>query len=358
MLWIHRTIKAVALICLLGVLTSCWDNRDINHRSLPVVMGISYHSGLYKVVLQIPEPLQDGINLRILTQTGRTINQAVDLMSERMESQIDLLHLKVIMIEQEYAKRGLSDSVTSFMRARDISPKTLVVICDEDLDEFFDRVQKTMAPKGTTLYDCFEKNAGWNPQMALTRLWQVYRSIHSFTRDVAIPIYKFGASGTVDYIGSAIIKNGKMVDRLTPNETLLFNSVNGVSAQGKIEVMNNASVLILNNTVSHRSKMVGGTPHLEITITLKLSVLETKGSTTSKMIGDNLKEVLTKRLNNLLAKIKKSEADILGVGQYFRNKMPRTELRHWRTEYLPRLELDLKVNPIIQNEGNLKLPQD
>ncbi|KWX69928.1 Ger(x)C family spore germination protein [Paenibacillus jilunlii] len=352
---IRRTAGSLLCICLLLLNTGCWDNRDINHRSLPLVMGIAYHENLYQIVLQIPEPLESGISLKILTQTGKTINQAVDKISARMESSVDLLHLKVILVEKEYAQLGLSDSITTFMRSREISPKALVVICDEKLDTFFEHVKVSMAPKGTTLYDSFEKNAGWNPQMALTRIWQVYRSIHSYTRDVAIPVYKSGKSGTIDYTGSAIIKNGRMVGQITPEETLLFNSVNGLGTQGKIEVMNNASVLILSNSTRHRSRLVHNIPYLDIELTLKVSIVETKGTPTTKLIKDELQEVLLQRFEHLFDKILASKADILGVGQYFRNKLPRSELSHWRTDYLPRMKVKLKVNPVIQNEGNLKL---
>ncbi|QHW33603.1 Ger(x)C family spore germination protein [Paenibacillus rhizovicinus] len=352
---IKHAWRITSIVGCLGVLCGCWDNRDIDHRSLPVTMGLAYHDNLYDVVLQIPEPQSNGTNIRIIKQSGKTINEAVDKISERMESSVDLLHLKLILIEKGYAQQGLTDSISSFMRSRDISPKAIIAICNEDLGPFFDFVKKSMSPKGTTLYDCFEKNAGWNPQMALTHIWQVYRSIHSYTRDIAIPVIKSGKSGTIDYEGSAIIKNGKMIDQITPEETLLFNSFTGQSAQGKIEVMDKASVLVLKSSMHHHSKLIRDTPYLDVQITMKVSILETKGSVSSEVIKQELKEILTKRFNRMFRKTQVREADILGLGQYYRNKIPRTKLRHWRTEYLPKLRLNLKVKTIIQNEGNTKL---
>ncbi|QGQ96102.1 Ger(x)C family spore germination protein [Paenibacillus psychroresistens] len=352
---IKRGLVLTISIALLGVLCGCWDNRDIDHRSLPVVMGLSLHDGLYEVVLQIPEPITNGTDIRIMKQTGETINQAVDKISERMESSVDLLHLKMILIEKGYAQQGLTDSISSFIRARDISPKALIVISDENLDSFFDYVKNSMTPKKITLYDCFEKNAGWNPQIALTHIWQVYRSIHSYTRDVAIPIIKSGKSGTIDYLGSVIIKNGKMVEQITPEETLLFNSFNGQSAQGKIEVLDKASVLILRSSMSQHSKLINEIPYLDVQITVRVSIVETKGTVTSQIIKQEVEETLSKRFNGMFHKSQAEEADILGVGQYFRNKIPRTQLRNWRSEYFPKLRLNLKVKTIIQNEGNTKL---
>ncbi|WP_168123507.1 Ger(x)C family spore germination protein [Paenibacillus sp. HB172176] len=352
---ISRLLGIMISLGLLGCLCGCWDNRDIDHRSMPVVMGVSFHNNLYKVFLQIPEPRPKGINIRILKQEGITISQAVDKLSERVESSVDLLHLKMILVEKGYAEQGLNDSIKSFMRSRQISSKAIIVICEERLDPFFDYVKKSMTPKGTTLYDCFEKNAGWNPQMSLTRIWEVYRSIFSYTRDVAIPIIKSGTNGTIDYLGSAIIKNGKMVDRITPEETLLFNSFKGNSAQGKIEVMNDASVQVLSSSMRHHSSFKNQIPYLDVQITIKVTIMETRGDVTTERIKQEMNEILSASFNHMFQKTKAREADILGLGQLFRKQIPRDRLSNWRKEYLPKLELRLKFKTIIQNEGNTKL---
>jgi Ger(x)C family germination protein len=336
-------------------LSACWDNRDINHRSLPVTMGVSYKDQIYKVFLEIPEPVENTTRIRIISGTGKTITQAVDSISMDMESSVDLLHLKLIVFEKKYAQQGVNDSISGFIRSRDISPKAIVVICDEDLDNFFPTIQKAMEPEGTTLYDCFEKNAGWNPQVALTRIWQVYRSIHSYTRDVAIPILKSGNNTVIEHLGSAVIKNGKMVDQISSDETLLFNAFNGESTQGKIEVMDHASVLIVNNTMKTESKLMDNRPSLISKLNLKVSLLETRGNPSNELIKKELDALLTERFNRMLTKIQIKEADILGLGQFFRNKIPRDHLRHWRSEYLPNLKMDFQVHIVIQNEGNLKM---
>lgn len=348
-------VPVFTMLLMAFILSACWDNRDINHRSLPVTMGISYQEHKYKVFLQISEPVENTTRIRILTGTGKTITQAVDNISLNMESSVDLLHLKIIIFSKKYAQQGVTDSISGFMRSRDISPKAIAVICDEDLDSFFNAVQKSMKPEGITLYDSFEKNAGWNPQVAQTRIWQVYRSIHSFTRDVAIPIIKSGKSTIIEHIGSAVIKNGKMVGQISSDETLLFNAFNGESTQGKIEVMDHASVLIVSNTMNNKSKLMGKRPYLKSKINLKVSLLETRGDPSSQLIKKELETLLTKRFNLLLTTIQTREADILGLGQFFRNKMPREQLQRWRSNYLPVLKMDFQIHIVIQNEGNLKI---
>jgi hypothetical protein len=259
-----------------------------------------------------------------------------------MESSVDLLHVKVIVIEKRFAEEGMKDLLGGFIRSREIPAKALVTICDDDIDQFFSRM-KQVEPEGTTLLDFFEKNAGWTPQIALTRVWHVYRSIHSYTRDVAIPMLSLGETTLVKQVGSAVIKNGRLVEEIDSDETLLYNAFKGESTQGEIEVLDEASVLILGNTMKYESKFTDQKPSLQSNLRLKVMILEA---------------LLTTRFNKMFNKLQTSEADILGLGQLFRNKIPREELKNWRSEYYQKLSVDFNIHVDIQNGGNLKDPSN
>ncbi|WP_221567857.1 Ger(x)C family spore germination protein [Alkalihalobacillus sp. TS-13] len=351
-------VKIWIMICSVFLLNGCWDTKDINHRSLPIVMGVSMFGDQYKIHLQIPDPDPDTMQVKIVTEMGETVSKAVDKISANMESRIDLLHVKVIVIDKELAKKGVKDLISGFMRAREVSPKALIVVSDEEIEPFFTHLKKTTDPQGTTLFDFFDKDAGWNPQIALTRVWQVYRSIHSYTRDVAVPIIKSGDSTGVEHLGSAVIKNGKMVERIETDETLLVNAFYEESTYGKVEVMDEATVMIVNNTMKHNSEIIDQIPYLNSQLHLKVVLLETKGNPTEKEIRASLEKLLTNRFNEMFTKIQESEADILGVGQYFRTKIQREKLKNWRSKQYPNLKMDFQVHVVIQNEGQLKLVAD
>jgi Ger(x)C family germination protein len=352
----QRVLRLLGVSTLLLTLTGCWDNKDINHRSLPIVMGVSKLDEQYHIVLQIPEPLQSqGTEFRLVQGTGATINDIVDRIGSNMETQMDLLHLKVILFDKAYATSGLNDAVTAFIRSNEISPKTMAVICDEPIDQFFENIKQYSMNNGTLLDDFFKVNAGWSPQVATSRIWELFRSIHSYTHDEAIPIIKSGKGTIIETRGSAIIRNGKMVGRLTPNETLIANIFSGLDVKGKIEVMDNATVQIVNNRITHHSSIVDGKPVLNCQIKLRVTLLETKGHPTQDKIKQNLQALLTERLNHVLTKMKEEQADILGIGQLFRNRLKRDELRMWRDNYLPNLKANVKFKVYIDNEGDLKM---
>ncbi|MBM6617816.1 Ger(x)C family spore germination protein [Bacillus suaedaesalsae] len=352
----HNRIYSLTFcfVLMLWILTGCWDNKDINHRLLPVAVGIKKIDNEYMVMLDIPEPTGGSKKTKIVSAKEETISKAVDTISKNMESDVDLLHVKLILIQRGTAEDGVKDIIAGFMRSREVSPKALVAVCDQDINEFFTEIEKTTAEKGLSTYNFFEKNAGWNPDIALTRIWEVYRGIHSYTHDVAIPMIRSGKSTPMEQVGSAILKNGKMVEEISSNETLLYNVFKGESSHGEIEVMEHATVMILSSKIAHESFLQNRIPYMISLIKMKVVIIETKGDPSSNLIKKEMNTVLSKRFQELFLKLQKSEADIFGVGQFYRNQIPRKELKNWRSDYYKNMKMDIQLKIEIQNEGYLK----
>ncbi|PJN54415.1 hypothetical protein PAEVO_11360 [Paenibacillus sp. GM2FR] len=352
---IRHALKCfLMLAALVPLLTGCWDIKDINHRSLPVIMGISLtEENQYKVFLDIPAT-NDTSTVNIVSDTGDTINEIIDHISMNMETQVDLLHLKIVIVDKKFARNGMEDIISAFNRSRDISSKTLFAISDQGLDQFFSDMAAKSKHSGNIVYDFFEKNAGWNPQLADTRVWQMFRSIHSYTHDVIVPIIRSGKSTSIECMGSAIIKNGRMTGRIGPDETLVANAFYGKSAFGKVEVMESATVQIISNRLTHHSWMQDGKPYLRSHLRLKVTILDSRGHPTEGQITEKLEELLTLRLNQMFQETQNEQADILALGQFFRNHLTREQLRDWRTTYYPNLDFKLRVTTVIENRGNLK----
>ncbi|KRE93412.1 spore gernimation protein GerC [Paenibacillus sp. Soil766] len=345
-------LKWIVPTLLLFILSGCWDNKDINHRSLPIAMGVSFNQGSYSVFLDIPK-VSNRDTIQVVSESGDNINEIIDHISMNMESEIDLLHLKIIIVDKEFAKHGLNDGVASLIRSRHVSPKTLFVICDESPERFFHKMDQNSSD-GTMIYDFFQRNSGLSPEIAYTQTWKIFRSIHCFTNDVVIPIIKSGKTTAIESTGSAIMKNGKMVGRLTSEETLLINVFNGKQTQGKIEVTGKATVQIVSNHLTYKSSFVNDQPLLKSNLKLKVILLDTQGSTTSASIKDELSKLVMERFETLFEKIKLGGADVLGVGQYFRDELMRSQLEEWRIQYFTKLKIDLEVSTSIRNTGNLK----
>ncbi|WP_309118560.1 Ger(x)C family spore germination C-terminal domain-containing protein [Paenibacillus sp.] len=171
-----------------------------------------------------------------------------------------------------------------------------------------------------------------------------------------MPIVRIGTDTAIRFDGSAIIKNGKMVGRIVPEETFMVNAFNGRSTNGYIEVMDHATVHVVGNPVSHRSSLVGGRPFLISRLRMKVTVLETRGDPSPDLIRRELDRQLTEKFGRMFRTAQAHRADILSSGQWFRNKFPRERLEHWRSKDFPNLGIDFDTDAIIQNTGKLKAP--
>ncbi|REE89016.1 Ger(x)C family germination protein [Paenibacillus taihuensis] len=349
-----KPILVAAALSLL-LLTGCWDNKDINHRALPIAMGIGYKNGDYTVYLDIPKVSASEKGIEVYSEHGKSINEAIDLISMNLESQVDLLHLKVIVVDKPFALHGLEEGIASIIRSRYIAPKTVFVICDQPLDRFFKRIDDS-SNDGKSIYDFFQKDAGWSPQIAFTQVWKIFRSVHSYTNDVVLPIIKAGDTTILESTGSAIMKNGVMVGRLTNEQTLLYNVFNGDNLMGKIEVMNHATVQIVSNRLRCRGRFQQGKPILKSTLYLKVIIVDTTGNPSTEKIKTELKILVTDRFNEIFKIVRRDKADIFGLGQHFRDDFSRKELSQWREKYLPQLQIELDVKTVVRNTGNLKSP--
>ncbi|MET3320500.1 UNVERIFIED_ORG: Ger(x)C family germination protein [Peribacillus simplex] len=346
--------KLVLILCILMPISGCWDIKDINHRAFPIAMGITKEGEKFRVLLQIPISSEGVQKQTIVKGTGLTILKAVEDIRTNMESSVDLLHIRIIIFDRKLVEEGgMEEPINTFMRIREVSSKTLIAICDDNIDAFFLTLKKNLE-KGINLYDFFEKYAGWTPQISLTRLWHVYRALNSYTQNVAIPMVKSGENTAVTYTGSAVMKRGKIVSKMDPKETLLFNAFHGNSMKGRVEVMEHATIMIVGNTGFHKGELRNHIPYMFSTIRLDVVIQERRGKVSNAIIKKELEKVMVNRFDGMLKRFQKQETDVFGLGQYYRNKIPYEELKDWRKKYYPNLEMKLTIHTTIQNEGSIK----
>ena len=221
------------LVCTSG----CWDTKDINKRYLPAVMGISYgQKEKYRVILQIPSIVG---KTQILEKEAQSISKALDLIRTDSEKSIDLVHLRLFMIDDKTAKDGIDNIIKFAVRANDISIKGMVSIVSGDFEETMYH-QITPTPEVSS-YDYFSEEAGWTPNVSIVRIWEAFRTDQSYSEDMAIPLLKAGKKTMFTFEGSAIMQNDRMVGSLHPRKPCytIFSKANmraGLSKFQKIRV--------------------------------------------------------------------------------------------------------------------------
>ncbi|MBB6669519.1 Ger(x)C family spore germination protein [Cohnella nanjingensis] len=342
---VRSVCRTLLIASLFALLCGCWDVRDINKRYLPVVMGISEgKSATYSIILQIPSVSG---KTQILEQEADSISKALDLIRTKAEKHVDLLHLRLFLISERMAKTGLDDVMDYAIRANDISIKGMMAIVTGDFEKTLHH-EISPTPEISS-YDYFSEESGWTPNVSIVRIWEAFRGSQSYTKDLAYPLIHVGTDTLYDFEGSAIMRKNKMVGALSPDETLVYNIFLEKYTGGTIEAAKDTSVIIKKARVRHRKEWTASGPKLKSAIYLDVAVSENKKNLPNHRIAEEIQEMIDKKGDEIIRKMRALKTDLLGTGQLFRSQMSERQIRDWKDVWFPRLTFDISVKVNIRD---------
>lgn len=342
----------LVLLCLSLAMSGCWDIKDIDRRALPVAMGIDLtKQDGYTVYLKIPTLLKGQTDSMIMKRSSASISKAVDHMARDLDRSMDLLHVKLVAVSERLARKGIQEVVDYCMRTREIGSKTMFVVVRGDMQQTIEAKGMKMENVGASFQNFFSKNAGWMPEISREYLFQAFRDQQLYTEDTAFPILEAGKDSTFRMVGTAMMKLGRMVDTLTPAETLVFNIYRTPLNGGVVEASKNGAVRILSVRRKQRHKLEAAGPHIYSKIDVDVTVLERKNTAAYETLLREVQEQIKQKFYTVLEKSQRHHSDILGLGQYFRSEYTMEELKNWKDQEFPKLKLSLDVNVVLRNRG-------
>ncbi|MCQ6266699.1 Ger(x)C family spore germination protein [Fictibacillus sp. WQ 8-8] len=345
----NKRYKLLIVFMSIILLCGCWDIKDINKRTIPLVLGISKEDGKeYKLTLQIPIPNKDSKISRIVTGKGETVASVLGQMRTNSEDAVDYSQIRLIVIQNNLAhnQQEFKGLIKFLMDSEEIPSRALVAITDENVENVLSNINDKLGVHASSIYDYFNKGAGWAPEIFSTPIWEVYRSPFLYTRDIAVPVVRSGKDTVLIFEGSDILKKGKIVERISPDENQLINVFQNENkkGKGKIESLGFASTMITNSSIQNITSMKGNQPLVSSDLNLKIHILERKEGITDHMIQKELEKITEKRFYHILKQTQRSHTDIFGFGQQFHHLISYHELKDWRNEYYPKLRVDFEVH--------------
>lgn len=343
--------KILVVFMFLTFLSGCWNIKDIDKRALPLVIGITKENNKdYKVVLQIPITKRDSKISRIVTGKGETVSSVLGQIGTNSEDAVDYSQIQLIVIQNNLAnnQQELRQLIKNLINSKEIPPRALFAITDDNIQKVLSNINNKLGVNVTAIYDYFNKGTGWAPEISRTRIWEVYRSLFTYTKDIAVPVVRSGKDTVFNYEGSAVLKNGKITERLNPDESQLSNLFQNMKANGKIESMGFASIIVLNSSIQNKTSMKNNKPLVSSDLNLKIDILEKKEGITNNQIKKELERLIEKRFYHMFEQAQRSQTDIFGFGQYFRNQIPYHKLKHWREKYYPKLKVNFQVHASLE----------
>jgi spore germination protein KC len=342
-------IKIVVALMSLNLLCGCWDIKEIDKRDIPLIIGISKtNDDQYKVTLHIPITEKGSKLSRTITQKGANVSSVLGQLRTNTEDAVYYKQVRLIVIQNNLAsdKEALSEVINYLMKSQEIPSIALLAITDEDIEKMFSNINDKLGAHATSVIDYFNKGTEWAPEISTTRVWEVYLSLFSYTKDIAVPIVSSGHETILSFEGSAVLKNGVIMVKLNPSENQLVNLFQNHSGEGKgvVESLGSASVMITKSSLQINTSMKNSDPQVSSDLNMKIDILERREGISNEWIQNELEELIEKRFYHMFEQAQRNKTDILGFGQHFRNQIPYDELINWREKYYPKLKVNFQVH--------------
>ncbi|GGP11918.1 MULTISPECIES: Ger(x)C family spore germination protein [Oceanobacillus] len=349
--------KILILLLSLIFLSGCWDSRDINYRSTPILMGLTKDEDLFHVYLIIPvSVVSEQRNLAKVDGKGITIVDALEQLKKKIETTIDLEHIGFIVLDEELGKEGIGKIINTFMRMRDVPGTPAIAFTKEDMNTYIDQMIDTFQKVGVPIFGFLEKQIGWEINTPEVILWEVYRGIHSYTSDISIPLISSNKNLEMDYFGASVLKDGKIVETLDSIEVMLMNLLNNEENVIKtfVTIDDTTNVELVERDVEYDYKFRGDEVDLTIRLEFVLIVSEAEDHLNDDKIQKMFEEKMKKDTLKLVKKLQGKHADVLGISNRIRKNYTNAELKNFLEEIYPNININVDVEAVIENNGKLR----
>ncbi|MBS8266047.1 Ger(x)C family spore germination protein [Mesobacillus boroniphilus] len=247
-------VKVFGMICIVLSTAGCWDKKELDMKAYVIGIGLDTHEkeGKIKVTYLIANPEVGS------QQTGGGTNEppeetvtlvADDFISSRntantvISKEISYDLLSVIIVSEELARKpDFIRVIYSAAKDREIKRSTVLIITKESAEKFIANNNPTLETRPHKFFEVKigrGRETGMIPDTDLNDFFQVTesdsdlflgiyatteteKSHYESTSDddfMAGDIYFGGKENAAQFIGSAVFKEGKMIGKITGEET-------------------------------------------------------------------------------------------------------------------------------------------
>ncbi|MEK3910109.1 Ger(x)C family spore germination protein [Paenibacillus sp. FSL H7-0331] len=351
-------LGGIVILCM--ILQGCWDVKDIDNRMLVAVLGIE-HAEDNKISLLVRFPVTKsaqpgggggGIDKSFFMakQKGDTVVDALDELRLRLPKSLDLSETRAIFLDQELAEKGVKPYLEFAVRDRTLPLSTVVALISGSMEPIFSKPNPTGELSGIYTKLFFESYAGGTPQKNKVPLWSLFSRMYNPLEENIVPLLVRSNMNMFELKGNAFFVEDRMVGKLTPEETLIYEIITQKMSDFEIETTEGANVKILKNNTMISSKMMDGKPviriHTLLTMTLMDSSQSAQNSTTE--IEKSVSKELEARAEKVFKLTKQKKSDIFGFGNRFRGTLAPNQ--DW-SEMYQHATIEMKIVSMLRNTG-------
>ncbi|MFC5714416.1 Ger(x)C family spore germination protein [Thalassorhabdus alkalitolerans] len=380
---------SLLLLCILLLLTGCWNVRELDELSIASMISIDKSDeNKYEVTAQIINPAQnveeertDRAPVATHNVSGASVFEGIRRLTTHIPRKLFLAHIRVVVISEEIAEEDFTEVLDFFFRDHGVRTDFLIVISKDqpakNVLKVSSRIEELPAEKVFSSITFSEEN--WAP----TKGMQIDDIIEQFILDGQNPVVTGikvvgdqevgGSREHVETIETeavlklhnlAAFREGKLVGWMTEDQSIGYNYIRGnvQSTLGVIPCNNdNITYEVIRSESSIDAKLVNGEPMVNVTISTEGNIaevtcdLETSPQTIKKLekqIANNIETMAISSINRAQTDFK---SDIFGFGEQIRRSDPtywKSVKNDWNTHFED-LEVNVAVDFSIHHTGTV-----
>ena len=295
--------KVVMALLFIGMgmsICSCADYREIENQSYAVMIGIDegITDSTYSYSIRLMNEDSD-----IIIQSGESLGNVINKLSTKMAGSISLKNLRILAISYDLAQTGVLKFISPIIEDTSTKNSIMLAVCSESAEKFISSKRFGSMPE-IELTVNNESNSNMYESISVNK---VYNSIFSIAKDPSAAYVVNSDDDSGDNISGTVMFSGeKAVGYLDGDETAIIKAINGKLKDYKLAFdgdeysisSKGAAKITLNNDTAQ----------------IEIGVICSKGGKNLKKLPENIKAMLTKRLNETVNDISEAGSDILGIG--------------------------------------------
>ena len=360
--------------------TGCWDMIDLEKRAFVLSLGIDTPNDEEEkeqpgspplnpphrlhLTMEVFSPHLDKMNKGkysiILHQSAGTLDEALRLAQSQIPGRITLIHLRFLIVGEEYAKQGIKEVIETLKREPKVASRFRLAFVQEGRAE---DMMKAEVPIEESVAEILTKTGERDPAYGFhSKLLEQLNSSNGTAYCTRLHLSK---NRWIENIGAAVLKDWKLAGWLNPYEVRSANWITGRIDQTSVSVDNQemlASYHVTRATSRIKVSLEGGHPRFLVTVKTDgiLSGID------KKPVGGITREYLNKIETAMAQKInaeirwalekaqKEFRADYLTFNNVLENFYPAVyKSLNWE-ETFPTVPVDVEVQAHITRLGTEK----
>lgn len=366
------------------ILTGCWDLQDIDQRAIVIAIAIDFEDitpgsgNIYEQMIKltaqlaIPQKLGAGAgqapgmgeeSVWNVSAVGRNISMALVNLQQKLQNEIFLAHVRVVVISEDIARDGINRYMNFFKNNTEFRRLSYFVISEGKAEDVLKSFPKTATIQGMFLSQMIDNEVMRQTMPDIPFIEFTIRSVNKGIDPVAVMVNSLG--DVIKYSGLAVFRGDRMVGKLEKEEDWNFIQL-AENYTGGIEVIRDVRselgrITILFTNIDTHIKPVKKEKNFLFKSDISLEGILISQESDTDYDNDILFREMEKRIANEVKREMEAvfykvqhqyDADIFGFGERVQAHLPSewNKVKNWREEF-KKLEIEISVEVKIRRVG-------